>query len=42
VIEQLGEPCATVEQSEAEPVIADTRVAPLFLHFLLRKPGAAT
>jgi hypothetical protein len=42
VIEQLGEPCATVEQSDAEPVIADTRVAPLFLHFLLRKQPVAS
>lgn len=38
VIEKFGEPCATPEQAAAEPVIADTRVAPLFLHIRVRKP----
>ena len=40
-IEQLSEPCATAEQAAAEPVIADTRIAPLFLHIRARKPAAA-
>ncbi|HUN84097.1 MAG TPA: class I SAM-dependent methyltransferase [Terracidiphilus sp.] len=39
VIEKFGEPCATPEQAAAEPVIADTRVAPLFLHMRVRKPA---
>jgi SAM-dependent methyltransferase len=39
VIERLGEPCASPELAEAEPVVADTRVAPLFLHVRVRKPG---
>jgi hypothetical protein len=38
VIEQFGEPCASRELAEAEPVVADTRVAPLFLHVRSRKP----
>jgi SAM-dependent methyltransferase len=38
VIEQFGEPCASPELAEAEPVVADTRVAPLFLHVRARKP----
>jgi ubiquinone/menaquinone biosynthesis C-methylase UbiE len=38
VIEQIGEPCASLELAEAEPVVADTRVAPLFLHVRARKP----
>ena len=37
VIEALGEPCASPELAEAEPVVADTRVAPLFLHLRVRK-----
>ena len=37
VIEQFGEPTATAEQAKAEPVVADTRVAPLFLHIRARK-----
>jgi len=40
-IEQLSEPCATAEQAAAEPVIADTLVAPLFLHIRVRKAAAA-
>jgi SAM-dependent methyltransferase len=39
VIERFGEPGATAEQAAAEPVLADTRVAPLFLHIRVRKPG---
>jgi SAM-dependent methyltransferase len=38
VIEQLGEPCATEELALAEPVVADTRVAPLFLHVRAIRP----
>jgi SAM-dependent methyltransferase len=38
VIEQFGEPCADPELAEAQPVVADTRVAPLFLHVRARKP----
>jgi SAM-dependent methyltransferase len=41
VIEQFGEPCASPELAEAEPVVADTRVAPLFLHVRARKPNPA-
>ncbi|MGE0241058.1 MAG: class I SAM-dependent methyltransferase [Parvibaculaceae bacterium] len=36
-IEELGEPCASPELAAAEPVVADTRVAPIFLHFRARK-----
>ena len=39
VIEAFGEPMATEEQAAAEPAIADTRVAPIFLHIRARKPG---
>lgn len=38
-IEAFGEPRASVEAAAAEPVIADTRVAPIFLHVRGRKPG---
>jgi ubiquinone/menaquinone biosynthesis C-methylase UbiE len=38
VIEQFGEPTASPEQAAAEPVVAETRVAPLFLHIRARKP----
>jgi SAM-dependent methyltransferase len=41
VIERLGEPCAEPELAEAEPVVADTRIAPIFLHFRVRKPTSA-
>lgn len=37
VIEALGEPMAGEEVAVAEPIVADTRVAPIFLHFRLRK-----
>ncbi len=40
-IEALGEPMASEETALAEPVVADTRVAPIFLHFRLRKPAKA-
>lgn len=40
VIEQLGEPCASAELAAAEPALADTRVAPLFLHVRARKTGS--
>jgi len=36
-IEALGEPMASPEIALAEPVVADTRVAPLFLHMRARK-----
>jgi SAM-dependent methyltransferase len=39
VIEQFAEPCASPELAAAEPVVADTRVAPLFLHVRARKPS---
>ncbi len=39
VIEQFGEPSASSELAAAVPVVADTRVAPLFLHIRARKPG---
>jgi SAM-dependent methyltransferase len=42
VIEAFGEPRATVEAAAAEPIIADTRVAPIFLHVRARKPGRAS
>jgi SAM-dependent methyltransferase len=38
MIEKLGEPMATAAQAAAEPTVADTRVAPLFLHVRVRKP----
>jgi 2-polyprenyl-3-methyl-5-hydroxy-6-metoxy-1,4-benzoquinol methylase len=41
VIEEFGEPCASAELALAEPVVADTRVAPLFLHIRARKPASA-
>ena len=42
VIEQFGEPYASPELAEAEPVVADTRVAPLFLHVRARNPESCT
>jgi SAM-dependent methyltransferase len=39
VIEQFGEPRASLELAEAVPVVEDTRVAPLFLHVRARKPS---
>jgi ubiquinone/menaquinone biosynthesis C-methylase UbiE len=40
-IEKVGEPRADVELAAAEPHVADTRVAPIFLHFRLRNPGGS-
>ena len=37
-IEQFNEPTASAEQAQAEPVVADTRIAPLFLQIRARKP----
>ena len=37
IIEELGEPCASPELAQAEPAVADTRVAPIFLHIRARK-----
>jgi SAM-dependent methyltransferase len=37
VIEQLTEPSASAELAAQEPVLADTRAAPLFLHIRARK-----
>ncbi len=38
MIEAFGEPMASEEVAAAEPVVADTRVAPIFLHIRARKP----
>lgn len=40
-IEQMAEPSATVEAALRQPLIADTRVVPLFLHIRARKHGQA-
>lgn len=37
-IEALGEPSADEATALAEPIVADTRVAPIFLHIRARKP----
>ncbi|MBU1315714.1 MAG: class I SAM-dependent methyltransferase [Alphaproteobacteria bacterium] len=37
-IEALGEPMASEELAAAEPVVADTRIAPIFLHVRARRP----
>lgn len=39
VIEAFGEPRATEAEAGAVPKIADTRIAPLFLHVRVRKTG---
>lgn len=39
LIEAMAEPRATEEQAAAEPVVADTRVAPIFLQMRCRKAG---
>jgi SAM-dependent methyltransferase len=39
VLEKMAEPRASPEVAELEPVVADTRVAPIFLHMRVRKPG---
>lgn len=38
-IEAFGEPMAGEAVAAAEPVVADTRVAPIFLHIRARKPS---
>jgi ubiquinone/menaquinone biosynthesis C-methylase UbiE len=38
IIEKFGEPTASAEQAAAVPTVADTVVAPLFLHIRVRKP----
>jgi len=38
VIERFAEPSVSAELARAEPVVEDTRVAPLFLHCRTRKP----
>lgn len=38
VLERMGEPRADAATAAAEPYVADTRVAPLFLHVRVRKP----
>jgi SAM-dependent methyltransferase len=38
-IDRLGEPCADAALAQAEPVLADTRVAPLFLQVRAVKPN---
>jgi SAM-dependent methyltransferase len=40
VIERFGEPCPSPETAEAFPIVADARVAPLFLHVRATKPTA--
>ncbi|MGO9435766.1 MAG: class I SAM-dependent methyltransferase [Terracidiphilus sp.] len=37
-IEKFGEPSASRELADAQPAVADTLVAPLFLHVRVRKP----
>ena len=37
-VERLGEPCADKATAEAIPHLAQTRIAPLFLHVRARKP----
>lgn len=41
MIERLGEPRASAEAAQAEPVLEDTLVAPLFLHVRARKGSAS-
>lgn len=38
-IEAFGEPMADEKTAAAEPTVADTRVAPIFLHIRARKPA---
>ncbi len=42
ILEQLGEPQADEAAAAEVPTLADTRVAPLFLHVRARKPQRAT
>ncbi|MBO9135036.1 methyltransferase domain-containing protein [Rhizobium sp. B230/85] len=39
-IEAFGEPRATKQVAKSQPSVADTRIAPLFLHIRARKPYA--
>lgn len=39
LVEAMGEPRATEEEAAAEPVVADTRNAPIFLHVRCRNAG---
>jgi ubiquinone/menaquinone biosynthesis C-methylase UbiE len=39
LIDRFCEPCASAEQAVAEPAVADTRVAPIFLHIRATKAG---
>ena len=36
-MERALEPCATAEAADREPKVADSRIAPYFLHLLCRK-----
>lgn len=38
VIEQFVEPCASLELADREPVVADTRIAPMSLIIRVKKP----
>jgi len=38
VIQEFGEPCASIEVAQANPIVADTRVAGQFLHVRAVKP----
>ncbi|MFN3687609.1 class I SAM-dependent methyltransferase [Salinarimonas sp.] len=38
VVEALGEPRASLAEATAEPVVADTRIAPIFLHLRCVRP----
>ncbi|SIQ04535.1 MULTISPECIES: class I SAM-dependent methyltransferase [unclassified Bosea (in: a-proteobacteria)] len=38
-IEHMGEPRVDAATAEAQPYLADTHIAPLFLHIRARKPG---
>jgi hypothetical protein len=38
VLEQVGEPRASEETAAAHPEVADTRLAPYFLHLRARRP----
>ena len=40
MVERLGEPYADEATAAAIPAVADTRMAPLFLHVRGRKPAA--
>lgn len=40
VIEEFGEPSASLELARREPLLADTRIAPFFLLIRVRKPAA--